>query len=79
MQQLGKLPYNRSSPEMKTTLKMWQKFLFFSRQQAQENSTTQQQYRGVLFPIFQTMWLNSKQLMLYNFMKNPNVLLNCVS
>lgn len=36
MQQLGKLPYNRSSPEMKTTLKMWQKFLFFSRQQAQE-------------------------------------------
>lgn len=29
MQQLGKLPYNRSSPEMKTTLKMWQKFLFF--------------------------------------------------
>lgn len=38
MQQLGKLPYNRSSPEMKTTLKMWQKFLFFSRQQAQENS-----------------------------------------
>lgn len=37
---------------------------FFSRQQAQENSTTQQQYRGVLFPIFQTMWLNSKQLML---------------
>lgn len=64
MQQLGKLPYNRSSPEMKTTPKMWQKFLFFSRQQAQENSTTQQHYRGVLFPIFQTMWLNSKQLML---------------
>lgn len=64
MQQLGKLLYNRSSPEMKTTPKMWQKFLYFFRQQAQENRTTQQQYRGVLFHIFQTMWLNSKQLML---------------
>lgn len=36
----------------------------FCRQQAQENKTTQQQYRGVLFHIFQTKWLNSKQLML---------------